>query len=36
MPLMASFVHKTTGVVTANADEHRYLWIRFDNDAKLI
>ena len=33
MPLMASFVHKTTGATTADAGEHRYLWIRFDNDA---
>ena len=33
MPLMASFVHKSTGAVTAVEGDHRWLWIRFDNDA---
>ena len=33
MPLMASFVHKTTGVTTDEAGDHGWLWIRFDNDA---
>ena len=33
MPLMASFVHKSTGAVTADEGAHRWLWIRFDDDA---
>ena len=32
MPIMASFVHVTTGADTANADDHKYKWMRFTSD----
>ena len=32
MPIMASFVHVTTGADTANADDHKWKWMRFASD----